>query len=142
MSGNFELAGMKTKLTQKQQRDLEVEISFMEGVVRRDSKLIEAWQVLGDDYFKCGLIADGLKVDQKLARLCPRDATVFYNLACSYALNGRCTEAIQALESALSLGYDDYDWLAVDPDLALIRDEPAYVVIEARIRHRLVHLIA
>ena len=34
----------KRKLTRKEQRDLDIEISFMEGVTHRDPKFAEAWR--------------------------------------------------------------------------------------------------
>ena len=44
----------RRKLTRKEQRDLDIEINFMEGVIRRDPKCIEAWRVLSDDYARRG----------------------------------------------------------------------------------------
>ena len=40
----------RSRLTRKEQRDLDVEIGFLEGVVHRDPKYVEALQVLGDNY--------------------------------------------------------------------------------------------
>ena len=40
----------RKKLTRQEQRDLDVEISFLEGIVRRDSDYVEALQILGDAY--------------------------------------------------------------------------------------------
>src|ERR1051325_2887055 len=59
-------------------------ISFIEGVVRRDPNYVDALQLLGDHYTQRGRYAEGLKVDERLAQLEPRDPSVFYNLACSY----------------------------------------------------------
>ena len=39
----------RSKLTRKEQRDLDIEIGFLEGVVDRDPKYVEALQVLGDN---------------------------------------------------------------------------------------------
>src|SRR6266478_4419177 len=75
-----------TKLTRQQERDLDIEIRFIEGVVCRAPEFIEALQILGDDYTRRGRFADGLKLDEQLARLRPDDALVHYNLACSYSL--------------------------------------------------------
>ena len=51
------------KLSRRQVRDLDVEIGFLEGLVRRDPGYIEALQLLGDDYSDRGRPADGLCVD-------------------------------------------------------------------------------
>jgi hypothetical protein len=58
----------------------------------------------------------------------------FYNLACSYSLIGQFDRAAAALEKALQLGYRDFRWLARDPDLQPLRQQPIYREIEAKIR--------
>jgi tetratricopeptide (TPR) repeat protein len=122
------------KLTREEKRNLDVEISFMEGVVRKDPEYVEALQILGDDYTKRGRYVDGLKVDEQLARLRPADSTVLYNLACSYALTGELEKAFAALHRALAAGYDDFKWLAQDPDLAALRALPQYEEVRAKIK--------
>ena len=44
----------RRKLTRREERDLEVEIQFMEGIVQRDPQFVEALQVLGTDYARRG----------------------------------------------------------------------------------------
>jgi tetratricopeptide (TPR) repeat protein len=116
------------------QRDLDIKIEFMEGLVRRDPDYAEALQLLGDHYTQRGRYIEGLKVDERLARLEPDNAVVFYNLACSYSLTGQFDRAALALEKALDLGYRDFAWLSKDPDLKQFRQQPAYDQIKARIR--------
>ena len=65
---------LKKTLTREDRRTLDVEIGFIEGVVRRDPDYVEALQILGDDYTKRGRFLDGLKVDEQLARLRPADS--------------------------------------------------------------------
>lgn len=125
---------VRQKLSRQQLRDLDVEISFMEGVVRRDPQYVEALQILGDDYTKRGKFPEGLSVDEQLAKLRPDDSLVHYNLACSYALTKQFERATDALEQALQLGYRDFKWLAKDPDLAELRKCPAYKRIRARVK--------
>ena len=122
------------KLTREQERDLDIEIRFIEGVVRRAPEFIEALQILGDDYTRRGRFADGLKLDEQLARLRPDDALVHYNLACSYTLTGQFASASTALHRALDLGYRDFKWLAKDPDLATFRKHSLYKKIRVRIK--------
>jgi tetratricopeptide (TPR) repeat protein len=108
------------------QRDLDTRIGFMEGLVRRDPDYVDALQLLGDDYTKRGRFVDGLKVDERLARLQPDNAVVFYNLACSYSLTDQFDRAALALERAFQLGYTDFDWLSKDPDLDKLRQQPQF----------------
>ena len=124
----------RKKLSRASQRDLDVTIEFMEGLVRRDPDYVDALQLLGDHYTQRGRYTEGLKVDERLARLEPRSPLVFYNLACSCSLIGQFDRAALALEKALQLGYRDFRWLARDPDLHQLRQQPIYRDIEAKIQ--------
>jgi tetratricopeptide (TPR) repeat protein len=130
-----EKSSAKSKvLTRKETRELDVKISFLEGLIRRDPNYVEALQMLGDHYTQRGKYAHSLKVDQQLSRLQPRSPLAFYNLACSHSLNGELARAAEALEKALALGYRDFKWLARDPDLRQLRQHPLYHGIESKIR--------
>src|SRR4051812_2553481 len=122
------------KLNRREVRDLDVKITFMEGIVQRDPKYVEALQILGDHYTQRGKYSHSLKVDQQLSRLEPGNPLVYYNLACSYSLNKEFDAAAAALEKALSLGYRDFKWLARDPDLRPLRKHPSFRNIEDKIR--------
>ena len=122
------------KLTRKEKRDLDIEISFLEGVVRRAPEYSEALQVLGDSYTRRGKYPEGLKVDEQLAKLFPEDPLVQYNLACSYSLTARLDLAALALEQALTLGYRDFKWMVEDPDLENLRLDPVYRKIRAKVQ--------
>ena len=124
----------RKKTSRATQRDLDTRIEFMEGIVRRDPDYVDALQLLGDHYTQRGRFNEGLKVDERLARLDPENALVFYNLACSYSLTDQFDRAALALEKALSLGYRDFAWLAKDPDLKKFRRQPAYNEIKAIIQ--------
>jgi tetratricopeptide (TPR) repeat protein len=126
--------GARKKLTRKEARELEIKIGFLEGVLRREPEYIEALQLLGDHYTRRGQFEDGLKIDERLSRLEPRNPLVFYNLACSYSLTDQVDHAVTALDRALALGYKDFKWLARDPDLRKLRKHPAYRQIENKIR--------
>jgi tetratricopeptide (TPR) repeat protein len=109
--------------------DVALEASFFEGLVRRDPTYLEALQFLGECYSKQGNWRKALRVDQRLARLCPEAPMVQYNLACSYSLLNKLPESLVALKQAIDLGFDDFSWLSQDPDLANLRSwletEPA-----------------
>ena len=122
------------KINRVVQRELDVKIQFMEGIVRRDPNYVDALQLLGDHYTQRGRFDEGLTVDERLARLEPKNPVVFYNLACSYSLNREFDLAAAALEKALALGYRDFKWLARDPDLRRLRQHPLFRNIEAKIR--------
>jgi tetratricopeptide (TPR) repeat protein len=124
----------KNKLSRRDLKELDVEIGFLQGVVRRDPGFVEALQVLGDAYTKRGRFDAGLEVDEALSKLCPSDPMVLYNLACSYALTKRHEQAALALLRALEMGYADLKWLLKDPDLESLRKHPAFDKIRAKIK--------
>src|SRR5690554_3359103 len=102
------------------------EISFFESVLRREPGYTDVVEILGGLYTKTGRIADGLRMDRKLVRLQPKNATAHYNLACSLALCDRHGDALRALRHAVDLGYHDHDWMAQDPDLEALKDVPEF----------------
>lgn len=123
----------KKTMSRQQQRDLDIEIGFLEGVVKRDRRNVEALQLLGDDYTQRGRYEEGLKIDRRLARLCPGDSLVQYNLACSFSLTAEYRKAANALRKAIQYGYRDFDHLRRDTDLAPLRKQPVYAAIEKEI---------
>ena len=103
------------------------ELGFYEGLHKRMPKDTKVVAILAHLYTESGSIDHGLKMDRKLARLLPKDPTVQYNLACSLALKGRLADAVTALRSAVSLGYNDVQWMRNDPDLSDLLEYPAFV---------------
>jgi tetratricopeptide (TPR) repeat protein len=124
----------KSRSSREQTRALDVQIKFMEGIVRRDPRYVEALQLLGDNYTKRGRYNEGLGVDERLAELEPENPLVFYNLACSYSLTDQCDRAAAAIEKAIQLGYRDFRWLAKDPDLRKLREHSRFKPIAERIK--------
>ena len=124
----------KKKLNPAEQRDLDTQIGFIEGLVRRDPDYVDALQLLGDHYTRRGRFNDGLLVDERLARLEPQNPLVFYNLACSYSLTDEFDRAAFALDHAIKLGYRDFQWLAKDPDLKKLRAQPIFSELKEKIR--------
>jgi tetratricopeptide (TPR) repeat protein len=113
-------------LSKREIKDLDIEIDFIEGVLKRDPEFVEALRVLGDDYTRRGRFQDGLRIDEQLCILRPEDALSHYNLACSYSLTGQLEQAATVLERAILLGYRDFTWMARDPDLQNLRKSPHY----------------
>jgi Flp pilus assembly protein TadD len=110
-------------------KDTAFEIAFFESVLRRDTQSTEVIELLGSLYTKVGRIADGLKMDRRLVKLEPANATAHYNLACSLALTRRRMEALRSLRQAVELGYSDFDWMTQDPDLDPLKAHPAFTAL-------------
>jgi tetratricopeptide (TPR) repeat protein len=124
----------RKKLTRQELKDLDLEILFLEGIVRRDPAYVEALQILGDDYTRRGHYSEGLKIDLRLTVLRPDDSIVHYNLACSYSLTDQIELAFEALHAAISLGYRDFKAMDNDPDLHNVRQNAEYKRIRAKMR--------
>ena len=113
-------------MSRQTKHDPQFEIDFYEAVHRRCPGYVDVVGLLGGLYTKAGRIADGLKMDRKLVRLEPENPTAHYNLACSLALCKKRPDALRSLRKALSLGYDDLDWMEQDPDLEILKDNPEF----------------
>lgn len=64
----------------------------------------------------------------------PSYRIAWYNLSCTYGVVRRDSEALDALEKAVKLGYSDYSNLVKDDDLAGIRDSARFRRIAAQLR--------
>jgi tetratricopeptide (TPR) repeat protein len=114
---------MKNK---KELISLDFEIQFYEGVLKQKPDFIQALIALGDAYTKRGLFEKGLFVDKRLSSLKPEDPVVWYNLACDYSLLNNTDSGIKALNKAVGLGYDDFDFMNRDPDLENLRRDSRF----------------
>ena len=119
----------KKKIRREEARDLDVQIGFIEGLVRRDPGYVDALQLLGDNYTRRGRYAEGLEVDERLAKLEPKNPLVLFNLACSYSLTDQFERGIETLRKAIEFGYRDFDWLRRDPDLRKLRKHALFAQI-------------
>jgi len=110
---------------------------FLARILRQETEIhpenLEALAGLAHCLTALGRLEEGLRVDQRLVALAPDDPNVHYNLACSLALLGRKGEALDALEAAAALGYDDGEHLLGDSDLAALRDEPRFRALARRL---------
>jgi len=125
---------LRILFTMARKDDHTFDISFYESILRRDPSYSEVVEILGGLYTKAGRIADGLKMDRKLVRLQPENATARYNLACSLALSKRPAEALAILAESIALGYDDAEWMAKDPDLTPLHKRPEFKLLVDLVR--------
>ena len=110
----------------KKAEDFDFELNFYEKILERKPDFIEALMALGDLYTKKGKHEEGLKIDQRLARLRPEDDTVLYNLACSYSLMNNVDEALVTIKRAIENGYDNMEYLERDDDLDNLRRDQRF----------------
>lgn len=113
-------------MAKKHSSDPEFEARFFESVLRRAPDYAHVVELLAGLYTRQGRIADGLRMDRKLVKLQPENATARYNLACSLALSKRKSDALRELRQAVQLGYRDFDWMQQDPDLEPLKQHPEF----------------
>lgn len=104
----------------------EFTIWFFEGILERNPNYVDCLMYLGNAYTSNGMYEKGLLVDMRLSHLRPKDPLVHYNLACSYALLKNADAALDTLEKAIELGYDDIRHLEKDKDLEPLRADVRY----------------
>jgi predicted Zn-dependent protease len=121
-------------MANRKPHDPSFEIAFFESVLRRSPDYVAVIEILGGLYTRVGRIAAGLRMDRRLVRLQPANATARYNLACSLALSKRRGDALTELKRAVKLGYEDADWMRRDPDLANLRNHPEFVALLSGLR--------
>lgn len=129
------MQNMRTFKTSRGRReDLEFEVSFLKGLLRRAPDYVDALKLLARDLTRLGRHEEALKVDEQLAKLLPNDPVVHYNLACSYSLARKYSQAFQALEKAIDLGYSNFKWIRRDPDLKNLRTHSRFKAIKEKIK--------
>ncbi|MBI4322942.1 MAG: hypothetical protein HY596_01555 [Candidatus Omnitrophica bacterium] len=105
---------------------LEFEIAFYQRLLNEKPNFVEALMALGEAYTRRGWHEKGLEIDRRLTQLKAQDPVIWYNLACSLSLLKRLDESLEALQRAMALGYDDFEFLAKDPDLDVLRRSPQF----------------
>jgi tetratricopeptide (TPR) repeat protein len=121
--------------------DIDFEIQFYEGILKKKPNFVEALSALGDLYTKRGLYEKGLEIDIRLVILKPNDSTVLYNLACSFSLLKDIDKALRSIKKAINCGYDDFYHLEQDGDLINLRDDSRFKRYFLRIRNKRVSKI-
>jgi hypothetical protein len=76
--------------------------------------------------FRSGDDDEILRASLEWTRCAPGNCEAAYDLACALARNAKRTTALDELERAADLRYDDPGWMEQDEDLALLRDDPRY----------------
>jgi len=112
---------------------LDFDIDFLERVIARNDRSVEALRALGELASRKGLHQRAVEVDKRLVACLPDDCLARYNLACSLAVAGHADDALECLAAAFRLGYDDVAHMEVDPDLASLRGRPEFRALLDRV---------
>jgi tetratricopeptide (TPR) repeat protein len=90
--------------------------------------------LLGEILKPAGRLTESIAACKRALLLDPESAAAYYDLACYYALLNASDKSLAALEMALCKGFLDFEWLAQDPDLALLRERPEFVYLLQKYR--------
>jgi len=100
------------------------------GVLRQQLELVpedvRARILLAADYAKFQRKEEAIRELEKAVALRPNDAIILYNSACTYAVMGMKAEALALLKRTRAAGYGNLDWMARDPDLVCLHDNPEF----------------
>src|SRR5258708_10851622 len=91
--------------TLRKRSQVDFEIEFFERILSRDPNYVEVLMNLGDLFTRKGCHRRAPQVDLRLARLRPRHAEGFYNLACSYSPLNHNSAALEALRPPVRRGF-------------------------------------
>lgn len=104
-----------------------------EEAVKLDPRLPEAYNGVGVTWRMRGDFPPALAWYKKALAIDPDFGDAYYNMACVYALSGQPELALRYLQIAAVNGYATAEGIGEDPDLASLRDLPAYqALVRAR----------
>jgi serine/threonine protein kinase/tetratricopeptide (TPR) repeat protein len=100
------------------------------GVLQQQLELVpedvRARILLAGNYASLGDEGPAAAELQIAVALRPKDSNILYNAACTYGLLKKKQEAMEMVKRAVDAGYHNIDWIARDPDLSILRNEPEF----------------
>ena len=87
---------------------------------------VRARVLLASTYAQLGDPERAVVETQKAIALRPTDSNILYNAACTYARLLMKKEALETLKQAKEHGVYNLDWMARDPDLVSLHDDPEF----------------
>jgi serine/threonine protein kinase/tetratricopeptide (TPR) repeat protein len=69
---------------------------------------------------------EAMKELERSVAMRPNDANILYNAACTYGVMNMKAEALALARKTVEVGYTNLDWMARDPDLACLHDDPEF----------------
>jgi non-specific serine/threonine protein kinase len=72
---------------------------------------------------------EAMKELERSVAMRPNDANILYNAACTYGVMDMKAEALALARKTVEVGYTNLDWMARDPDLACLHNDPEFLRI-------------
>jgi putative intracellular protease/amidase len=114
-------------------KDFEAAAEAWRAILAKDPANAVAWYLLGFSLHSMGKLDEAVAAATKAADSPEMRARALYSVACARALQGKKTEALEALRKAVDAGFKESWSLKNDPDLASIRSEPGFTAILAEL---------
>jgi tetratricopeptide (TPR) repeat protein len=92
---------------------------------------VRARILLAVNYAQMARRSDAVRELERAVTMRFNDPNVLYNAACAYGIMNMRTETLEMLKKAKASGYANMDWANRDPDLACVRDDPAFQLLFA-----------
>lgn len=108
-------------------------VSSFRKLVDANPKDAKSWHMLGYALHASGDLDAALEVHVKATEFPEVAPIASYNAACVYALRGDKEQALQWLAKAAERGFAGADHMAEDTDMDILRGEPRYKEIVAKI---------
>jgi tetratricopeptide (TPR) repeat protein len=118
---NFALGSVMVRQEQWDQA-----VDYFQKTIALDRGYFKAHVSLGGVYSQKGMYGEAEEILLQAINLEPDYGPAYYNLACVHARQGRPRAAITNLRKAVEKGFADRAYILNDPDLAALRDQPAF----------------
>ncbi len=82
--------------------------------------------LLATSYARIGRAEEAAALVDKAVSIRPNDVNTLYNAACAYGILHRKSDALLHLKRSVEKGYSNLDWVARDPDLACLHQDPEF----------------
>jgi len=121
-------------------RNGEANEAAREGIRRAESALAlnpldgRALSLGSGALFHHGQRARAAEWSKRSLELYPDDAGTLVNAACLQAKSGRKEEALELLERVFARGWGKRDWVEHDPDYDILRDDPRFQKLLAKLK--------
>ena len=113
-------------LTFASMKDYDNAIVEFGKAIEVDSRYAAAYANRGVAYIQQHKLNKALDDLKQAEGLNPQDKMIQYNLTALFSLQGQRDRALDTLDKALQLGFNDYDALRRDPDLNNLRSDPEF----------------
>jgi len=105
-------------------------------MIEKHPKDAQAWFMLGFSVHYQGRYEEARELFLNSEELGSNKGLVHYNLACGYAQQGNEKKALDELEIAMQVGFNQPDWAEEDPDLESIRTNENFQKIVQKMREK------